>query len=293
MEVPLTLPVVLLTGASQGIGLATATLLAQKGYKVYATCRYCKNAKELLELAKRIPTIIPLELDVTSTASVQRAVAAIKMREHRIDIVINNAGCGVYGPIDSHTMGQAQEIFDTNVFGVMRVILAVLPIMKKWKGGRIVNIGSASGIQPSRNLPVYSSSKAALESLSASYAYQLAKWNIQVSLIQPGPVNTNFQKNTPDGELRIKEKNEAYSDVAHEARKYWEKTLDEGQSPLEIAKIIYKTLTTPHPDFWVPTSEAVKETIVKHFKDPSGNTRIPEMVDLNPKSRRTAARAKL
>lgn len=174
-----------------------------------------------------------------------------------------------------HTIEEMQKIFETNVFGVMRVNQAVVPIMRKQLRGRIINIGSISGAIPSKNMPLYAASKAALESLTASDAHRFARWNIRVSLIQPGAVITSFEPRTLFGS-RFKILENPYLDTLLEDRAKWKEFMDGGQSPVEVAEVIQAALESEDPKLWYQTSQSVTEAISKHFKDMSGNTRIPQ-----------------
>lgn len=267
--------IVLITGASHGIGLATTEHLAKAGYKVYATCRDPLTAENLQHLAQQNSNISILSLDVNLDDSVNKAVSAIFKIEGTIDVVVNNAGFGVYGPSEMHTIEEMRKIFDTNVLGAMRINQAVVPIMRKQLHGRIINIGSISGAIPSKNMPLYSASKAALESLTASDAHRFAPWNIKVSLIQPGPVVTNFEPRTHFGSRFSKMEN-PYDDTLSEDREKWKKIMDGGQSPFEVAQVIQAAIESPEPKLWYQTSKAVTEAISKHFKDMTGNSRIPQ-----------------
>lgn len=274
--------IVLITGASHGIGLATTEHLAKAGYKVYATCRDPSKAENLQKLIQKGVNISVLPLDVSLEESVNKAVAVILKNEGTIDVVINNAGFGIYGPSEIHTIEEMQKIFDTNVLGVMRVNKAVVPIMRKQLQGKIINIGSISGAIPSKNMPLYSASKAALESLTASDAHRLARWNIKVSLIQPGPVITNFEPRTLFGS-RFSKTDNPYLDVLSEDREKWKKIMDGGQSTFEIAQVIQTAIESHEPKLWYQTSQAVTEAISKHFKDMTGNSRVPQSTQIPAK----------
>ena len=274
--------IVLITGASHGIGLATVEHLAKAGYKVYATCRDPSKAEALQKLSQKELSISILPLDVNLEDSVNKAVAIILKNEGAIDTVINNAGFGIYGPSEMHTIEEMRKIFDTNVLGVMRVNQAVVPIMRKQLRGRIINIGSISGAIPSKNMPLYSASKAALESLTASDAHRFARWNIKVSLIQPGPVITNFEPRTLFGS-RFNKMENPYLDALSEDREKWKKIMDAGQSPFDVAQVIQTAIEAHEPKLWYQTSQAVTEAISKHFKDMTGNSRIPQSTQITAK----------
>jgi NAD(P)-dependent dehydrogenase (short-subunit alcohol dehydrogenase family) len=268
-------PVVVITGASHGIGLAAAECLAKAGWRVYATVRDLSKATELQKLILKTQGIAIEQLDVSSSDSVNRAIKTIIAKEGRIDAVVNNAGFGIFGPAETHTVEEARSLFDVNVFGVLRVMQAVLPLMRKQKNGRIINISSISGVIPSKNIPIYSACKAALESLSASDAYALAPWNIKVSLIQPGPVLTLFESRTPYGS-HFKDHENPYYETLSQNREAWAKLMKEGQSAEEVAKVILQALQDSSPKLWYQTSQGVRQAIGKHFKDLSGNGRIPQ-----------------
>ena len=268
--------VVLLTGASQGIGLATAEHLGRAGYKVYATCRDPEKAKDLKALAQEVSNITILNLDVTSKLSVKTAIDHVMNKEGAIDVVINNAGFGIYGPAETQSLKEIKHVFNTNLFGVIRVTHKVAPIMRNQMQGRIINIGSISGAIPSKNMPIYSCSKAALESLTATYAYHFAKWGILMALVQPGPVVTSFEPRTDFGKrFKCLEKN-PYADVLNQDRAVWKKMMDGGQTPLEVAKIIQEIIESPQPQLWNPTSQAVKDAFSKQYTDITGAIRIPQ-----------------
>lgn len=269
------LGIVLITGASQGIGFATTELLAKAGYKVYATCRDPAKAEDLQELSQKNLNITILPLDVDLEESVNKAVSTIFKNEGTIDVVINNAGFGIYGPSEMHTIEEMQRILNTNVLGVMRMNQAVIPIMRKQLKGRIINIGSISGAIPSKNMALYAASKSALASLTATDAYRFARWNIKVSLIQPGAVITKFESRTPFGSRFSKMEN-PYLDSLPDDREKWKMVMDKGQNPIEVAKIIQTAIESQEPNLWYQTSQAVTDAISKHFKDMTGNSQIPQ-----------------
>lgn len=269
----MTLGIVIITGASEGIGLATTQLLSDQGYHVYATCRDPKKAIKLQKLASKISNVSVFELDVTLQKSVDKAVEVIYAKEGKIDIVINNAGFGIYGPAEMHTIDEMRQIFETNVLGVMRMHHAVVPLMRKQCSGKIINIGSIAGAIPSKNMPVYSASKAALEILTAVEAFHHAP-HINITLIQPGPVLTSFESRTLYAQRKIKGKN-PYDSLAYD-REQWKKMMDKGQFPEEVAQVILSVIKATSPNHWNQTSSSVTEAIEKQFKDVTGNSRLPQ-----------------
>jgi short-subunit dehydrogenase len=266
--------IILITGATHGIGFAATKYLAEEGgYRIYAGCRD-HHAEALLKLSESSRNVRVLPLDVTSDSSVKDAVAEILKCEKTIDVVINNAGFGIYGPSEIHTIEEIQKIFNTNFVGVIRVNNEVIPIMRKQRKGRIINIGSISGCVPSKNMAIYSAIKAALETLTAADAYALKPFGIKCSLIIPGPVVTNFERRTAFGS-RFKLADNPYGDNLVDNREKWKKMMEDGQSPLDVARTIQEAMEMHEPKLWYPTSLRVEEHIKRQFTDPTGNRRIP------------------
>lgn len=180
--------VALVTGASSGIGEATAARLATAGYTVYGTSRRGAAAgKQAFEM---------LALDVTSDASVEAVVSEVLRRAGRIDLLVNNAGFGVgLAGDEESSVAQAQAIFDTNFFGTVRMTRAVVPHMRRQTAGRILNIGSGLGFVPMPYMAIYSASKHALEGYSESLDHELRTRGVRVVVIEPGVTKTPFEAN--------------------------------------------------------------------------------------------------
>lgn len=188
--------VVLITGASTGFGRLFAETLARHGHTVFATMRdptgrNATNASEVRALAKKesLPLHV-LELDVTNDASVEQAVRTSIEQAGRLDVVINNAGYGLIGLAEAVTTEQAQQIMDTNFFGVVRVNRAVLPYMRRQRGGLLLHISSGAGRVVFPSFGFYCASKFALEALAEAYHYELAPQGIESSIVQPGAYQT-------------------------------------------------------------------------------------------------------
>jgi short-subunit dehydrogenase len=176
---------VLITGCSSGIGRAAAIRLHKAGFPVYATAR---NADTLASLAER--GIHTLALDVTDETSMTRAVAAVDDHAGWVGMLINNAGYGLYGPVEQQPMAEVRRQFDTNVFGLTRLIQLVLPGMRGRGRGRILNVSSMGGRATLPGGAFYHASKYAVEALSDALRMEVAQFGIDVILIEPGPVNT-------------------------------------------------------------------------------------------------------
>jgi len=187
-----TLSVVLVTGSSTGIGHAIALDFAkQGGFKVYATMRTPTKASVDLTSHENVEV---LPLDVTDEDSIREAVETIIAKEGRIDVLVNNAGYGVAGCLEHVAIDEMEELFDVNVFGVVRVLHEVLPHMRKQRSGHVINISSTSGVRGLPGMEYYAGSKFALEGIMDSMRYSLAAFNVVVSNVNAGVVNTEFNK---------------------------------------------------------------------------------------------------
>ena len=185
--------VAVVTGSSSGIGYETSIALARSGILTYATMRNLQKATNLESI--RDKEMLPLkiqQLDVTDDASVNKAIQAIVSESGRIDVMVNNAGYGLVGAFEDLSMDEIRSQFETNFFGVVRVMQYVLPIMRKQKFGILVNISSGAGRFGYPSGSAYVSTKFALEGLSESIAYELDQFGIKVILVEPGVIRTNF-----------------------------------------------------------------------------------------------------
>jgi NAD(P)-dependent dehydrogenase (short-subunit alcohol dehydrogenase family) len=184
--------VVLITGASTGIGRATAETLASRGYIVFATMRdpggrNGGNRESLESLASREHwTLHVVDLDVTEDASVLHAVEQILARTGRIDVVINNAGVAAVGLTEAYTVEQCQQLFEVNFFGVVRVNRAVLPSMRRQRSGLLIHVSSGAGRLVAPALAVYCASKFALEALADAYRFELTAFGVDSVVVEPG-----------------------------------------------------------------------------------------------------------
>ena len=192
------MPVALVTGATSGFGLETAKLLAQKGYCVYAAYRSAKKRQALRQLEKTLP-IHSIYLDVTDTASINRAVALIRKKEKRVDVLVNNAGFVVAGFLEDLSDQDLRDQFDTNTAGVLRMVRAVAPMMRARGNGRIINIGSISGRVVFPALGAYAASKFALRALTEVLRQELRPFGIEVCEIAPGTFATQVVSSTRFG----------------------------------------------------------------------------------------------
>lgn len=258
---------ILITGASNGIGLATTERCAQEGFNVIATARFPEKSLQLSKLASQYKNILIKKLDVTdSEENINELINSIGV----IDILINNAGIGIVGVAESFSMKQIQRIIDTNVLGVVKVTNAVLPQMRKQNAGMIISISSIVGPLPDMRQCFYSGSKAMLEHYTAQLKNDLkdAGYNIAVVNIHPGPVVTNFETSAPVGERFNGEKNpypQMHTDVER-----WRTLMKKGRPVSETVDTILKVIKTEKPVFWNPTESRVSENFSKIYCDPTG-----------------------
>src|SRR5438105_3023117 len=199
--------IALVTGASSGIGKATAERLATAGYKVYGTSRRgAQSGQRLFEM---------LSLDVTSDESVAAAVAEVIRLDGRIDLLVNNAGFGVApAAAEESSIEQARSIFETNFFGIVRMTRAVVPHMRLQGSGRIINIGSVLGFLPMPYGALYSATKHAIEGYSESLDHELRTRGIRVSVIEPAYTKTHFDANLLEPDAKLDEYREARATVS-------------------------------------------------------------------------------
>jgi short-subunit dehydrogenase len=190
---------VLITGATDGLGRAAALLLAEKGYRVFAAGRSAEKRAELDRLAasKKLP-LESLELDVCDENSVNRAVQLVLQKAGNIDVLINNAGIGLMAVAEELKLDDLRRLYETNIFGLLRVTQAVLPHMRAHKAGRVLMLSSVAGILTPPTYGAYSSSKHAVEALSNALRLELYPFNIDVILIEPGYIRTSFQQTAKD-----------------------------------------------------------------------------------------------
>src|SRR5215212_3491116 len=186
--------VVLITGASTGIGKETAKLFQVKNWKVAATMRSPEKADDL----QRIVDIECIRLDVTESESIRTAVSQTIEQFGRIDVVVNNAGYGLVGPFEAATDEQIRRQFDTNVFGVMNVCREILPIFRDQKRGTIVNVASMGGRITFPLYSLYHATKWAIEGFSEALQYEVKQFGIKIKIIEPGPIKTDFYDRSQD-----------------------------------------------------------------------------------------------
>jgi NAD(P)-dependent dehydrogenase (short-subunit alcohol dehydrogenase family) len=228
--------IALVTGASSGIGEATAERLAQAGYSVYGTSRRGGKA------GKRSFDMLPL--DVTSDESVEAAVSEVMRRAGRIDLLVNNAGFGVApGGAEESSLDQARSIFETNFFGLVRMTRAVIPHMRRQGSGRIINIGSVLGFLPMPYGALYAATKHAVEGYSESLDHELRTRGIRVSIIEPAYTKTSFDANFMEPDAKLDEYREARAGM----NKRVNEVMATAEQPTVVADTVLKAANAAHP----------------------------------------------
>jgi NAD(P)-dependent dehydrogenase (short-subunit alcohol dehydrogenase family) len=241
--------VAVITGSSSGIGFETSLLLARKGFYTYATMRNLNKSQKIKDIAEKenLPLNV-LQLDVTNDKSVKDTINQIQDEKARIDVLVNNAGYDVMGAVEDLSIDEFKSQFETNFFGVIRVTKEVIPIMRNQGGGNIINISSVGGRIGIPLNTAYISSKFAVEGLSESMRYELEQFGIDVILIEPGAVKSNFFENADvkvnNNNTTNSTKTSLYSQLTQKIIKGFEPILESSSSslPSDVAKVIYQAI---------------------------------------------------
>ena len=253
---------VLITGGTDGLGKAAALLLGRKGYLVYSAGRSAQKREELERLAHEEHLAIrTLEMDVCDNASVQIGVELALEQGGGIDVLINNAGVGYMAVVEELRMEDFRRQFETNVYGVLRVTQAVLPHMRQRRRGRILMMSSAAGLVSPPTYGAYSSSKHALEGLANALRLEMYPFGVEVILIEPGYIVTNFQQTAKELAQPYveKAKTSPYAKIYSGA---WTGA-NQGRSrskstPEDCARVILKAIESPHPKARYPVTPLAK-----------------------------------
>jgi NAD(P)-dependent dehydrogenase (short-subunit alcohol dehydrogenase family) len=248
-------PVVLVTGVSSGIGRAVADAFAAKGFEVFGTSRNPRTTQP-------VPGVELVQLDVTDDASVAAAVSTVVQRAGRIDILVNNAGAGVFGAAEETSTAQAQQLFDTNFFGLVRLTREVLPHLRAQRSGRIINIGSVLGFLPSPYGSLYAASKHAVEGYSESLDHETREFGVRVSVVEPGYTNTSFEANATDADSPI----DSYAPVREHVKQVIAKAVRAGDDPAVVAQAVLKAATSHTPKLRYPAGPLARRlALLKKF----------------------------
>lgn len=229
-------PIVLITGARTGIGRACADLLTQQGCRVYGTSRHPPDTEFNFTM---------LKMDVNATSSVEAGVDMLLEREGRLDVVINNAGFGYGGAVEDTAIEEAKATFETNLFGVLRVCQAVLPTMRAQHNGLIVNVSSVGGRIGLPFQGLYSASKFALEGMTEALRMEVKHLGIDVVLIEPGDIRTDFTENRRPVAATMS--TSAYADQYRETISRVEDDERHGSPPTRVAHVVWRVIRARNP----------------------------------------------
>lgn len=247
-------PVAIVTGATTGIGNATARALLDAGYRVFGTCRGTP--------ASRIEGVHYVACDVRSDESVAAATREVLAAAGRIDLLVNNAGIGLVGGAEESSLEQAKAIFDVNFFGAIRMTKAVLPTMREQSAGRIINISSVLGLIPSPFSALYAASKHAMEGYSESLDHETRALGIRVVLIEPAYTRTSFEKNVlaPDQKL------DQYSAARANAEAILRTVMSQADTPETVAEVVVRAAAAASPQLRYPAGRVAKRvSLLRRF----------------------------
>jgi NAD(P)-dependent dehydrogenase (short-subunit alcohol dehydrogenase family) len=253
--------VAIVTGSSGGIGLATSLALARNGYLTYATMRNLAKRDSIQSVADKqhLPIRI-VQLDVTDENSIKKAVQSILSEAGRIDLLVNNAGYALTGAFEEIGIDEIEAQYETNVFGVIRVTQAVLPIMRKQGSGRIINISSGAGRIGYPGGSAYVSSKFALEGLSESMAYEIEQFGIKTVLVEPGFVRTNFGENIVIAK-KTQDPNSPYSQMMQMMSSIRGKMLENASDADFVAGVVVEAATAKEPNLRYLAGKDVQQMV--------------------------------
>lgn len=239
---------VLVTGCSSGIGLATCHVLSRNNFMTYGTVRNLSKARKIQDLINRENLSLKiLRLDVNDNQSIKLAVKKILTDTGRIDVLINNAGYGMFGPVEEITTQEVKKQFETNFFGTIRLIKAIVPIMRKQGNGTIVNISSMVGRFGVPLNSAYVSSKFAVEGLSESISFELEEFGIRVIVIEPGVVKSDFFHNVKVKGMNLES---PYHKLMERRVNFLDKAMKNSlTSSYDVADTILEALNSKDPKF--------------------------------------------
>jgi NAD(P)-dependent dehydrogenase (short-subunit alcohol dehydrogenase family) len=237
------------TGSSSGIGFETALLLARNGFHTYASMRNLEKSKNITEIANRNNLQRQVvQLDVNDDRSVKEAIDKSVAENKRIDVLVNNAGYGLFGSLEDLSIEEIKAQFETNFFGVVRVTQQVLPVMRKQNsGGTIVNVSSVGGRIGLPVLSAYHSTKFALEGLSESMSYELEPFGIRVAVIEPGVIRTNIMNSSASSKKALDPKSPYFSLMQKVENNFKSMMENASSPPEEVAKVILQAVTSKNP----------------------------------------------
>ena len=239
--------VAIITGSSSGIGFETSLILARNGFHTYAAVRNLDKSQPLIDIAKKDGlSIQAIELDVSNDKSVKDAINKVLSENKRIDVVVNNAGYALAGSFEDLSMDEIKSQFETNFFGAIRVIQAILPSMRNQRNGRIVNLSSMGGRMAIPLDSAYHGTKFALEGLSESLQYEVEQFGIKIIIIEPGAIKSNFFNNLKMAS-KAQRPDSPYTQMMQKLNAGFSFILENAAHPVEVAKVILAAVTSEDP----------------------------------------------
>jgi NAD(P)-dependent dehydrogenase (short-subunit alcohol dehydrogenase family) len=275
--------VVLITGCSTGIGRNLALRLSEAGYCVVATAR---NAETLGDL----PGALKLSLDVTQPDSINQAVTEMIERFGRVDVLVNNAGYALRGALEEIPVEQIQQMFDVNVFGVLRMVQAVAPHMRMQRAGCIINISSIAGKLSMPANGSYSASKFALESLSDALRLELAPFGIQVIVVEPGAIKTHFDETSQrHAKLILSNSVSPYQPLYQLSDQFAASMRQQEPGPEIVSEVIQQAIESPKPKARYHVGISLSGELILHLGDSVWDLALRRMFKVNPSNRNEIA----
>jgi len=267
--------VVLITGCSTGIGRDLAARLSRAGYCVVATARKAEPLEDL-------PAALKLSLDVTQPDSVNQAVTEMIERLGRVDVLVNNAGYALRGALEEIPVEQVQQMFDVNVFGVLRMIRAVAPHMRRQRTGRIINISSIAGKLSTPANGGYSATKFALEALSDALRLELAPFGIQVVVVEPGAIKTHFDETAQThAQVILSNSVSPYQPLYRLSDQFAASMRHEEPGPEIVSEVIQQAIETPKPKARYHAGISLSGELILHLGDSVWDLALRRMFKVN------------
>jgi NAD(P)-dependent dehydrogenase (short-subunit alcohol dehydrogenase family) len=246
--------VALVTGVSSGIGRQTAQRLAQGGFRVFGTIRDDSTTED----TNGVEMIV---LDLTDDGSVTSAVKSVLHKAGQLHVLVNSAGYALTGGLEETSIHEAQQLFDTNFFGTLRMTLAVLPVMRLQGYGRIVNISSVLGFLPMPYMGIYVASKHALEGLTETLDHEVRQFGVRALLIEPSFTKTNLAKKGKTVQAVL----DVYAEQKRRVTGIVESRIAQGDDPSAVAEAVYQAATADSPQLRYPVGEGKKLNRLRRF----------------------------
>lgn len=262
--------VVLITGASRGIGYHLALCLAARGYTVCATCRKKEDLTRLRKKFKEFPNLYPFQLDVTNNKSIKKTIKEILVKHKKVDVLVNNAAHLLFGPLETVSLQELNRQYDVNVFGAIRMVQAVLPSMRKNLAGHIIFMGSTSGVHCPPMYGAYASTKYAIEAIASSLASNLLFWKIKISIIENSATCTDFTSKSLKMGTRFRRQTNPYEKYIKNSLNFLKEIASQGQTIENTTEAIVKVIENPNASLRELITNYARTVFNDELKDPEG-----------------------